>query len=334
MSENKKTEQNSEKPMLGPGERLQAARISVGMTLEDVANKMHLSSEILNSLEENDFDDITAPIFVKGYLRAYARLVNVDENEIIDQYSNFYTDGDPPISTIRNTMPEINADDARVKWTTYLVIFVLITLLFMWWWNRYQQPSETVSLESELSNSSGSLKLPEENIVINPVEAGISAISLPVESNTDGDSNQPSDEAPVETNVVVVETPEESQTSDMDNASSLPNELAVTEENTVTEAVAATEIKTENTVATPQNIDKDLTIIINADTWADVRDATGEKLIYDLLKAGEVINVEGKKPYNAFFGNGYGVSIKFQGGEVDLTNSIQSNNTARIKIGN
>ena len=334
MSENKKTEQNSEKPTLGPGERLQAARISVGMTLEDVANKMHLSSEILNSLEENDFDDITAPIFVKGYLRAYARLVNVDENEIIDQYSIFYTDGDPPISTIRNTMPEINADDARVKWTTYLVIFVLITLLFMWWWNRYQQPSETVSLESELSNSSGSLKLPEENIVINPVEAGISAISLPVESNTDGDSNQPSDEAPVETNVVVVETPEESQTSDMDNASSLPNELAVTEENTVTEAVAATEIKTENTVATPQNIDKDLTIIINADTWADVRDATGEKLIYDLLKAGEVINVEGKKPYNAFFGNGYGVSIKFQGGEVDLTNSIQSNNTARIKIGN
>ena len=50
----------------GPGERLQAARIKKGLSLEDVANRMHLSPSILEALEDNNFDEITAPIFVKG----------------------------------------------------------------------------------------------------------------------------------------------------------------------------------------------------------------------------------------------------------------------------
>ena len=62
----------------GPGELLQAARIQQGLSLEDVANRMHLSPAILEAIEENDFEEITAPIFVKGYLRAYARIVSLD----------------------------------------------------------------------------------------------------------------------------------------------------------------------------------------------------------------------------------------------------------------
>ena len=190
MSDKNTPQKTETPPNMGPGERLQAARISIGMTIDDVANKMHLSSEILNSLEENNFDDITAPIFVKGYLRAYARLVKMDENEIIDQYTHYYTDGDPPISSIRNTMPEINADDARVKWTTYLVIFVLITLLFMWWWNRYQQPTETLSLETESMNTSGSLKLPSQKVEMSDIDSS-EPVALPESGPLNTDTAEP-----------------------------------------------------------------------------------------------------------------------------------------------
>ncbi|MCK4710008.1 MAG: helix-turn-helix domain-containing protein, partial [Gammaproteobacteria bacterium] len=89
-------------PKQGPGDVLQTARISVGLTLEEVARKMHLSVGILSSLEENKFEDITAPIFVKGYLRAYSRLVQVNEDDVIEQYSRFYMDGDPPITSTSN----------------------------------------------------------------------------------------------------------------------------------------------------------------------------------------------------------------------------------------
>ena len=84
---------DSSHAMPGPGDMLHSARIAKGMSLNDVANKMHLSTAILTSLEENNFEEITAPIFVKGYLRAYARLVKVDEEEIIQQYVSSYLNG-------------------------------------------------------------------------------------------------------------------------------------------------------------------------------------------------------------------------------------------------
>ena len=89
----------------GPGEQLQAARIQQGMSLEDVASRMHLSISILEAIEENDFDEITAPIFVKGYLRAYARIVSLDEDEMINLYSDYYSEEDPPITSTSNMAP-------------------------------------------------------------------------------------------------------------------------------------------------------------------------------------------------------------------------------------
>ena len=136
----------------GPGDQLQAARIKQGLTIEDVATRMHLSLNILQSIEENNFDDITAPIFVKGYLRAYARLVSLDEDEMILRYVEFYSNEDPPINTTSHMAPEISAQDARIKWTTYLVIIVLIALLSAWWWNKSQNISETVSLDTDLNS--------------------------------------------------------------------------------------------------------------------------------------------------------------------------------------
>ena len=38
---------------IGPGERLQAARIQQGLSVDDVASRMHLSNSILSAIEEN-----------------------------------------------------------------------------------------------------------------------------------------------------------------------------------------------------------------------------------------------------------------------------------------
>jgi len=150
----------------GPGDRLQAARIEQDLSIEDVATRMHLSIGILKAIEVNNFDEVTAPIFVKGYLRAYARIVSLDEDEIIQQYLDYYSDEDPPISSTSNLAPEISSDDARVKWTTYLVIIGLLGLLAVWWWNQYQIKTDVVSLDAEQIDS---MQQPEvaSNTVVN-----------------------------------------------------------------------------------------------------------------------------------------------------------------------
>ncbi len=103
---------------IGPGDRLQAARIEMGLSAEDVANRMHLSVAILESIEENNFEDITAPIFVKGYLRAYARIVSLDEEEMIRQYLDFYSDEDPPINSTSKYKTPVRNHAIRPSITT------------------------------------------------------------------------------------------------------------------------------------------------------------------------------------------------------------------------
>lgn len=327
-------------PKQGPGDKLQTARISKGMTLDEVARKMHLSTGILTSLEENNFEDITAPIFVKGYLRAYSRLVNVSEEDIIDEYATYYMDGDPPITSTSNTSPEINAGDSRIKWITYLVIAGIIVLLSAWWWSRYQQQPEKVSLESENQTSSDVIALGSD-AGSKAIESAAGMIEPETSSALQQDIKTVVDslQQPVEqiTNDVSETTAIKEKTEDPVEQISQPESTAVvTKSITETEqaAPAVEAVDTENVQQNnPPVDDENLVITVNADTWASIKDATGKKMVYDLLKSGEIISVTGQAPFRAFLGNGYGVSMTYKGKEIDLSKVIKSDNTARINIG-
>ncbi len=327
MSETLQLETDQGPPSLGPGDRLQAARISIGLTLEDVASKMRLSAAILSCLEENDFEDITAPIFVKGYLRSYARIVNLDEEEIIQQYSQYYTQNDPPISSTSNTSPEINSGDARVKGTTWLVIIILIGLLSFWWWSRYQQPAQTVSLDSADST---------EIIASSNDSSDSSTISLPLSDNETTDSvTQEELEAGA---VDEINSPDITLEQEARNELDSINEILPQPEQL--EPQVQPELETEPEPVPEQAVDSrntvnstDLVIMVNADTWADIKDADGNRLVYDLLRSGQNITLTGKAPFKAFLGNGHGVSILYQGENIDLSKNIRADNTARFKVG-
>jgi cytoskeleton protein RodZ len=183
---------------IGPGERLQAARIKKGLSLEDVSGRMHLSPNILEAIEENNFDEITAPIFVKGYLRAYARIVSLGEDEMIQQYVDFYSEEDPPISTTSHMAPELSATDARIKWTTYFVIVVLGVLLAAWWWNKQQNQEPPLSLDVQSSRMDDNTNT--EAVVDSDIQAGsetsIAADATTVVEPESPEAAEPSD-APV-----------------------------------------------------------------------------------------------------------------------------------------
>jgi len=329
-------------PKLGPGDRLQAARISIGMTVEEVAAKMHLSTGILTSLEDNNFEDITAPIFVKGYLRAYSRLVNINEDEIIQQYLTYYMNGDPPISSTSNTSPEINSDDSKVKWITYIVIIGLIALLSTWWWNRYQQAPETVSLESGENSQSEVATFDVPVATPEPVQQNTQTLTsddekeslqLEIKSVVDSLDLQ---QKQAEDNVVSVELESVVEPSIPEPSVETVEIQTVSTDNSTDNVEIEEPVVPEETSAvidTPELNNNDLVISVIADTWASIKDANGNKLVYDLLRSGETISVTGKAPISAFLGNGYGVTMKYKGKDVDLSSVIKSDNTARIKIG-
>ncbi len=331
MSDTIQEETEQSPPGLGPGDRLQAARISIGLTLEDVASKMHLSAAILGSLEANDFEEITAPIFVKGYLRSYARIVNLDEEDIIKQYSLYYTHNDPPISSTSNASPEINSDDARVKGTTWLIIVILVGLLSFWWWSRYQQPTQTVSLDS--NESSDSVVSAGDVPSITSIPLSVSDSEIGSSNADDGSSGLASAADPVASEVSI----DQEARNELQNINDILPPADTVSQSEAQDEVTQQELEIEPATQSSNNVaattPSDLVITVNSDTWADIKDANGNRLVYDLLRSGQNITLTGQAPFQAFLGNGYGVSIEYQGENIDLSKNIRADNTARIRIG-
>jgi len=344
---------------VGPGERLQAARIKMSLSLADVASRMHLSASIVEAIEDNHFEEITAPIFVKGYLRAYARIVSLDEDDMIDQYIDFYSGDDPPISSTSNVASELSVTDARVKWTTYIVVLIIGVSLAAWLWNKEKNAEAPISLDTQSSSIEEPAKS-DTDVVSSEIEAvseelieagetveatasqPAAVTAADVEPAASTATQQPSIAAAevvagevVESEVVASEVvASEVVASEVAASEVVASEVAASEavEAETGSLEAAPVAGNEPTRIAPGGSDK-LKLVVHADTWADIKDATSYQLVYDLLRADDAVELMGEAPFTVFLGNGHGVEIMFNGEEIDVAPRVRDDNTARLKIG-
>ncbi len=80
------------------GTELSAARARKNLTLSDLSRRTKINSQTLQAIERNEFTRVPGGIFVRGYLRAYAREVGLDAEEIVARYVSQY-DAPPPPAT-------------------------------------------------------------------------------------------------------------------------------------------------------------------------------------------------------------------------------------------
>ena len=123
----------------GPGERLRAARLSMGFDLAKIASELHLTSAVVERLEADDYPAVGARVFVRGYLRNYARIVEMPVESILRQFDEKWPDETPTHSMLRES-PRLPADGGpsrgvagAMSW--FLVIGALV--LFVIWWRGY-----------------------------------------------------------------------------------------------------------------------------------------------------------------------------------------------------
>ena len=64
----------------GCGERLRNAREAAGLSLEDVASQLKMPLRVVQSLENENWDQLGAPVFVRGQLRSYSRLLGLADS--------------------------------------------------------------------------------------------------------------------------------------------------------------------------------------------------------------------------------------------------------------
>jgi cytoskeleton protein RodZ len=81
------------------GQRLQREREMRGITLEEIATSTKIGTRSLRALEEEDFDQLPGGIFNKGFVRAYAKYLGIDEEQAVADYLTASGEGEPPLPT-------------------------------------------------------------------------------------------------------------------------------------------------------------------------------------------------------------------------------------------
>lgn len=76
---------------LSPGLFLKQSRQVLGLSLQDVAEQTKVRSSLLRSIEEQRFDFLPAPVYLRGFVREFARMVRVPEiNALVDTFMSLY----------------------------------------------------------------------------------------------------------------------------------------------------------------------------------------------------------------------------------------------------
>ena len=83
LSSQVKSQQDS---LFGPGQLLRQARETKGWSVSEAAEKLNVIKSTIIAIENDDYHQIGAVVFIKGYLRLYARVLDVNEHDVINQF--------------------------------------------------------------------------------------------------------------------------------------------------------------------------------------------------------------------------------------------------------
>jgi len=143
---------------LSNGARLAEAREKRTLTVETVADELNLDVSIIEAIENEDRENLPAPIFVQGYVRNYARLVGLPEEELVAGYRG-HAETMPPLTVARVTrkLPFFQLPSTRLIRNAILLSLAVILI-----WLAYPFVERLIASrgESVEEQESGRLELP------------------------------------------------------------------------------------------------------------------------------------------------------------------------------
>ena len=336
-------------PEAMPGAQLCAARESQGLTAQDVAARLHLDTRTIENLEADAYRALPNEAYVRGYIRTYARLVNVDASPLLASYERHAEHG--PTLTPFASMPEpqARAGDFPVKAVTYLVVGTLVALLVLWSWQTHNLSSLVTfavpKWGQDASTSTASMPPVASAVATAPSDrpqAPQIDYSYPVIDNSAAPASAPpASDAPPQLSVPAA--PEDAQappaadamddtqapsaasdTGASDTVTGMPSGDAAASSESGADAIApaasATGSVTEAGAPAVAADGQGLVLQVNdSDSWIDIFDGGGKKLYFNLARKGSRISVQGQLPYKVRIGHAQSVTILYQNKPLDVS---------------
>jgi cytoskeleton protein RodZ len=278
------------------GRILMEAREKMGLSIEDVGTRLRLTPKQVEAMEAGRMDELPGPAFVRGFLRNYAKLLQVDPEPLVEACRTHGVELPPKYISLHSENIQI-AGRERKGWTIYLAGIVIVILLLAAWFaytdfmagnTPAEQPAEA-EMPQELPGS-----VPEQPPIQPLPQIPVpETLPMPGQESSQPESANPSAAAPASTEATAAATPAAPQA-----------------------AAAGT-----------------ATVVVTASqtSWVGVTDRDGKELLGRNVVAGSSQSVSGTPPLKLTLGNATGIQVTYNGNPVDIGPHIRSN-VARLSL--
>lgn len=317
-------DQGQEAQPRGPGQRLKEQREALGLPLAHVAQEMRILRSVLEALEEDHYEVLEAPIFVRGHLRNYARLLDLPPEEVVEAYERTLpTQATPELRLDTERGPAMN--DGLPRWVFSVAWLLLLTMLVLgglWWYaGPHREPLTALNAAEEVETQASVDEVGRGDAMPgNDTETGGEASTSPL----------------LDTDLLWLDQPLEP--AEEDDALSVAESDEMEEQPSSGPALgSAPEQQAGETLPGPiSDVDpaerRELLVGLEEDSWLEIHDSDDRQLYYGLAVEGEQLNLQGRAPITVFMGNAPAVDIRVDGEALDFSTRIRRDNTARITI--
>ena len=295
-------------PVVGPGARLKAARETAGLSLDQAAQQLKLAPRQVKALEDEDFAHLPGRTFTRGFVRNYARLLNLAAEDLLalmPDASHAPALNAPTLQSTGTMIAELpsreNGKPGLARWLIPLVLVACVVAAagYEWYRGGLANPGETARAQKGGTTS----------LVAPPVATSSTSLPNPLAEAPKLEPAPTSSVQPVQ--------------------ASMPAAVAASPPETL--LAAATTPAPADAQTAPAAAPAPLQLVYNGPSWTDIRDRDGQVLIARLVAAGSEQAIRGAPPFDIVIGNAAVVTLTYRGKPVDLTRYTRQN-VARLRL--
>jgi cytoskeleton protein RodZ len=335
---------------LTAGDVLRQKRQHLGLSEKEVADKLHITMHYVKALENNHYEKLPATVFAKGYIKSYALLLGLEEDDLLTRYDEFNTQKQENIAEASRVKAQRKKDRNKPFVIVSLLVFVG-GFLGLWLANSYfgeeSTPDALVVAETD-SNDASVIQVPvregvQQAQVLQEATETLDSHNLAV-LDTTADSEQAINELalledisvpPVLTEGIPVVSVNDVTTASQSSSATL---LSPDSEDSVLEEIVELEVSSADSellqVIEIEAVGNDvLRISFSGECWVEVNDSEAQQIYRDIREAGDILEITGSAPFNILLGDAFYAEMTLNGVGIDFSDDIRIDNSARLTVG-
>lgn len=349
------------------GAILRQSREAKGLTTAQVAKQLNLKVTVIEQIEAEQWDPAVSMTFMRGYLRAYARLMKLSEREILQAFElqAAYLRSQPRPMHSFSKKTSLDAAENRFMLATYLLIVLLIGLFLIWFWQThllddtpvsvvpaYQVPIQATTDSQRTTQSTLPTAVSTTPDIIAASETKVPEVTTTApETPVVADSQSTSTAATAVTVAgAAVPASDDALSAQSNMSATAPLAEAGSTESAVPESILPQQQNPEpatTALASPALSEAAspvpgaepalsgsagrLQLEFSADCWLEVYDQNNQRLAYGTQAAGKQLVLQGELPFRLKLGNPPAASMKLNDVVVDLS-GYPAGRVARITL--